>query len=262
MAAGVSSLRKVKAPRTANAGSLSAGDLAHSLDMVEAPNDAGVAITKSRAKGKAGKLNQEIEAPVSSPKIPKQPRARFTVECILQAAESIILTKGYEYATTNYIAQVAGVSIGTVYQYFPRKEAIVAALVETLVVNNSEPVRKFMLTAMHKPLAECMVELIRLVLELRRKSVFLVRRLPREATQVCQDSEQLKPEMFLYSTTYLFFSHHRDEIKVADIEIATHVSTYLCVGVIDAHLEDPSPKLTDEQMIDSLSSTIIKYLTA
>lgn len=262
MAAGVSELRKVKAPRFADAVPLSVADISHATDVETTLHDTGVETTKSRVKAKVGKSNQEIETAALLPKIPKQPRARFTVECILQAAESVILTKGYEYATTNHIAQVAGVSIGTVYQYFPRKEAIVAALVETLVVNNSEPVRKFMLTAMHRPLADCMVELIRLVLQLRKKSVFVVRRIPRDAAQVCQDSEQLRPEMFLYSTTYLFFSNHRDEIKVADIETATHVSTYLCVGVIDAHLEDPAPKLTDEQMIDSLSSAIIKYLTA
>jgi AcrR family transcriptional regulator len=202
-----------------------------------------------------------LEQTTSKRKAPTQPRARVTVDCILQAAELIISKKGYEYATTNYIAQVAGVSIGTVYQYFPRKEAIVAALLENLVVNSTEPVRKYLLASMHRPFAECMPELIRLVLNNRKKSAFLFRRLPRDATKIGEDSEQLTPETFLYSTIHAFFTHHRDEIKIDDIEMAMYVSEYLCVGVINAHLEDPSPKLTDEQMIEHLSSAIIKYLT-
>jgi AcrR family transcriptional regulator len=51
-----------------------------------------------------------------------------TWNAILDAAAQVLLAKGYERATTDRIAERAGVSIGSVYEYFPNKESIFAAL--------------------------------------------------------------------------------------------------------------------------------------
>lgn len=59
---------------------------------------------------------------------PQQARARFTVAAILEAAALVIDDVGWGRASTNRIAERAGVSIGSLYQYFPNKEAILASL--------------------------------------------------------------------------------------------------------------------------------------
>jgi AcrR family transcriptional regulator len=59
---------------------------------------------------------------------PKQRRARETVEAVLDAVVRILKRNGVEGVTTNRVAEVAGVSIGSVYQYFPDKRAIFTAL--------------------------------------------------------------------------------------------------------------------------------------
>lgn len=59
---------------------------------------------------------------------PKQRRARQTVEAVLDAVIRLLKRGGSEAITTNRIAEVAGVSIGSVYQYFPDKRAILTAL--------------------------------------------------------------------------------------------------------------------------------------
>lgn len=51
-----------------------------------------------------------------------------TVDAILDATARVLCTTGYDRASTNRIAQAAGVSVGSLYQYFPSKEALVAAL--------------------------------------------------------------------------------------------------------------------------------------
>jgi len=61
-------------------------------------------------------------------RIPKQARARVTVEAVLDAVVRILKREGARAVTTNRIAEVEGVSIGSVYQYFPDKTAIYAAL--------------------------------------------------------------------------------------------------------------------------------------
>lgn len=63
-------------------------------------------------------------------KVPVQERSRRTVEAILQAASQVLVRCGYKSATTGTIAERAGVSIGTLYQYFPNKESLVASVIE------------------------------------------------------------------------------------------------------------------------------------
>lgn len=59
---------------------------------------------------------------------PKQRRARQTVDAVLDAAVRVLKREGFKALTTNRIAEVAGVSIGSLYQYFPDKGAIFEAL--------------------------------------------------------------------------------------------------------------------------------------
>ena len=61
---------------------------------------------------------------------PRQERARITVEAILEAGAELFGDLGYARTTTNRIAERAGVSIGTLYQYFPGKDAVLARLLE------------------------------------------------------------------------------------------------------------------------------------
>jgi AcrR family transcriptional regulator len=63
-------------------------------------------------------------------KYPAQPRSADTVASILEAAARILERHGFAGYNTNAVAALAGVSIGTLYQYFPNKDALVAALIE------------------------------------------------------------------------------------------------------------------------------------
>jgi AcrR family transcriptional regulator len=63
-------------------------------------------------------------------KEPRQQRSRATVDAILQASAQVFNELGYASTTTDRIAARAGVSIGTLYQYFPSKDALLVALAE------------------------------------------------------------------------------------------------------------------------------------
>ena len=61
---------------------------------------------------------------------PRQARARATFDAVLEAATDVITRTGFAAMTTNAVARRAGVSIGSVYQYFPNKTAILVCLLE------------------------------------------------------------------------------------------------------------------------------------
>ena len=93
-------------------------------------------------------------------KTPRQARSGATVEAILEAAARILETEGLEGYTTNAVARRAGVSIGSLYQYFPNKDAIMAAL----VLESTETVAARMEQTLHdyrsRPVRDCIDAII------------------------------------------------------------------------------------------------------
>ena len=66
-------------------------------------------------------------------KRPLQARSQRTVEVVLKAAAQVFARRGYAGTTTNHIAERAGVSVGSLYEYFPSKDALLVALMEAHV---------------------------------------------------------------------------------------------------------------------------------
>lgn len=69
------------------------------------------------------------QSPAEPRKTPRQARAIATCAAIVEAAARILETGGPESLNTNAIAEIAGVSIGTLYQYYPDKQAVLVALI-------------------------------------------------------------------------------------------------------------------------------------
>lgn len=67
---------------------------------------------------------------VNPRKIPRQARAQATVEAIIVATAQLLTEQGFVNLTTARVAERAGVSIGSLYQYFPNKQGLAAAVVD------------------------------------------------------------------------------------------------------------------------------------
>ncbi len=72
-------------------------------------------------------MPRSVKAPLQPRKRPIQQRSSATVEAILQATIQVLLAEGKERLTTTRVAHRAGVSVGTLYQYFPNKSALLQA---------------------------------------------------------------------------------------------------------------------------------------
>jgi len=106
-----------------------------------------------------------------SPRTPRQLRAAQTVEAIVTAAAQLLVQRGYAAASTNAIAERAGVSIGSLYQYFRHKDDIFGAVVAR---HRQEvtPVVATMLERMSEPDADVVdltLELLRRMAEVNSK---------------------------------------------------------------------------------------------
>src|ERR1700719_2119727 len=93
-------------------------------------------------------------------KSPVQARSTVTVEAIYEATIQVLLSHGAERLTTTRVAERAGVSVGTLYQYFPNKQSLLFAVLEAHFNRVSEVVETTCESAHHKPLDEMIQEMV------------------------------------------------------------------------------------------------------
>jgi AcrR family transcriptional regulator len=115
---------------------------------------------------------------------PAQERAIQTVEVLLDATAVLLETHGYARLSTNKVAEKAGVSIGSLYQYFPNKEALLAALIARYQEEAWKEVAGMLAQHRGEPLENISRALIRHLLHrVERKRAFhqvLMEQVPRE----------------------------------------------------------------------------------
>src|ERR1700754_2302730 len=108
-----------------------------------------------------------MHMPNSSPvlldprKTPVQARSTATVEAIAEATIQVLLSDGVDRLTTTRVAERAGVSVGTLYQYYPNKQSLLFAVLSAHLDKVASTVEAACEQARHKPLAE----MIRTVVE-------------------------------------------------------------------------------------------------
>lgn len=105
-----------------------------------------------------GESNQRTRA-----RVPQQDRSRHKVRLILEAATRILEKDGMDRLTTNATASLAGVSIGTLYQYFPDKEAILDTLADQEFEGMAGRVRASMQDASHQSTQDRVTAMVRAV---------------------------------------------------------------------------------------------------
>jgi hypothetical protein len=108
--------------------------------------------------GKNAKKNSAVFG--FSRKAASQQRSRLTVHAILEATARILIREGFDKASTNRIAEVAGVSVGSLYQYFPGKEAIVAALIDRHNGDVMQTVQHELIEAVNLPMRQAVRKLV------------------------------------------------------------------------------------------------------
>src|SRR5215470_13539456 len=89
-----------------------------------------------------------------------QERSRLTVDVLLDATARVLIKEGYDRASTNRIASVAGVSIGSLYQYFPSKEALVAAVIDRHTQEQMQVTRNALVKLAARPIEVAARELV------------------------------------------------------------------------------------------------------
>ena len=192
-----------------------------------------------------------------------QKRSRLTVKSLLEATARILVREGYDKASTNRIAEVAGVSVGSLYQYFPSKEALVAALIDRHNQQIMQAVRGELADAVNLPMEQAVRKLVAVAVKAHRIDPKLHRVL---AEQIPRVGRLEKLETFNRQNYALFAAYlerHRDEINAVDLGLAA----FVCVTSIEAltHTAVLHHKIVSDEataaLVEATTRLVVGYLT-
>ncbi len=205
-----------------------------------------------------------IRKPRTSPrKLASQERSRLTVNAILDATARVLVKEGYDRASTNRIAAVAGVSIGSLYQYFPSKEALVAAVSERHSHEVLQLMRNVLVKVVARPIELAAREFVSAAVDGHRLNPKLHRVLAEQIPRIGRLESVDLINQNVHALIRGYLDAHRDEIDVADLDVAA----FICVTTVEAlthtavlHRPDVLSDGKAEKFIEEVADLVVRYL--
>lgn len=194
-------------------------------------------------------------------KLPRQQRSRATVDAVLDAAAQILVSEGYEGFNTNRVAERAGVSIGSLYQYFPNKAALLTALRQRHALEMSDLVATCTQGTVHASLKQAIQHVVAGVIAAHRLHPRLHQVLEQEVPRQTQQASPTDWETGLRHQLRGLLAQHREQLAVSDLPTTSLVLIRLVDALVHAALM-PDPQGVPAEAIEREISTVVwRYLT-
>jgi AcrR family transcriptional regulator len=193
-------------------------------------------------------------------KNPTQERSAATVEALLQATARILVKEGYDRASTNRIAEAAGVSVGSLYQYFPSKEALVAALIDHHISSMTRLFEAKMLELAEAPMEVAIRDVIRVMIEAHRIDPQLHQVLVEQVPRLGRLQRIEEVETYARAVVRAYLESRKDQIRPKDLELAAFLMAHVVEAVTHgAVLHEPS-LLESEGLVTETTDLVLRYL--
>ncbi|MEO5757460.1 MAG: TetR/AcrR family transcriptional regulator [Mesorhizobium sp.] len=202
--------------------------------------------------------------PLTKPrKNASQERSRSTVDALVEATARILVRDGFDKASTNRIAEEAGVGIGSLYQYYPSKEALVAAVIDRHNRDIMQVVNAAFAEVASQPIEQAVRRLVAVAIEAHRIDPKLHRVL---AEQIPRTGRLADVEAFGRETYALFRAYledHRDELRAVDLGMAAFVSVTSIEALAHTAVLQGPEKLRDgavRALVEEATRLVAGYL--
>lgn len=194
-------------------------------------------------------------------KSPRQERSRQMVENLIDATERCIARHGLDGTTTPRVAEIAGVSVGSLYQYFGDKEALVDAVVTRQAEWIGRGLRRLPLdeNSTLEDITRITVEFgVALLSDEQGLYAELVRNWHRLPTQRVADQLQ---QFFMELTTAYLLKHHR-VLQMPHLQVKLFVIVNSTLFTLVRLVGQNNPLITPRRVADELVAMITGYLSA
>jgi AcrR family transcriptional regulator len=182
------------------------------------------------------------------------------VEAILTATSRVLVREGYEATTTTRVAEVAGVSIGSLYQYFPSKEALVAGLIDEHIGKILGLLAEATAKLPDAPLPEAVRILIRTVILAHAVDPELHAILTQHFPQVEGFEKVRQLNAHAHALVLAYLQQRSGQLRPQDLELATFILVNCVQAVVSATVLERPQALRDERLVDELAVLAMRFL--
>jgi len=193
-------------------------------------------------------------------KRPRQQRSVATVDAILDATARVLCTTGYDRASTNRIALAAGVSVGSLYQYFPSKEALVAALVERHVAQMTSLVKAKLASVALEPLHVAIRTMIQAMFDAHAVDPRLHKVLIEQVPRVGRLEQVVGVEREVEALVAALLGARRSELRPERIEAVAFVLCNVVEAVTHAAVLAELQPRAIRDVAEELTDMVLRYL--
>ncbi|ASL42250.1 HTH-type transcriptional regulator EthR [Burkholderia sp. AD24] len=164
-------------------------------------------------------------------KAPVQRRSAQTVEAVLEAAARILETQGLVACTTNAVAERAGVSIGSLYQYFPNRDALTVALIERETAQLLVDIESASLVASSRG---CVQAMVRAAVAHQMRRPALARVIDFEERRLPLVERQQRLAELIHAVLMSALTEKPDAPALSDASLVAHDLLAIMHGMVDA----------------------------
>jgi AcrR family transcriptional regulator len=193
-------------------------------------------------------------------KQPRQARSKATVDTILQATSRVLVKQGFDGLSTNAVAAAAGVSIGSLYQYFPNKEALVSALIDRHMEEMNTSILAELTRVAKLPLAEASRCVVELTIRAHSIDPELHRVLTEQVPRVGKLARLRELDEICHRMVAGLLAARREEIAVRDPDLAAFILVSAIESVIHRAALLYPQRLRDPRLVDETTLLVTRYL--
>jgi AcrR family transcriptional regulator len=190
------------------------------------------------------------------PRKPQQQRAKATVDAIVEAGLTLLAQEGPKGTSTRRIAEVAGIGVGSLYEYFSDREAVHQAMFKRIVADAVTTIEPLIPTLVRMSIREAVYELLCKVRELLQKNdnrylhcvhhgVSLVAKYP------------LKPlQKVLMELLMQYVMRHPELMQTRNLPTMGYIYIYGGTFTVIRHLSDPAPPISFDELARGLADMV------
>jgi AcrR family transcriptional regulator len=192
---------------------------------------------------------------------PRQARAQATVDAILEATVLVLNREGLDAASTTRIAEVAGVSVGSLYQYFAHRDAILTALQEREFERAVGMMQELLAEGnLARTPRETVTAVVRGLASLYASAPGLHRVLAIEGLRVAAADRVHAFDLRVIEIIRMFLMATQAPLRRTNLEAAAFVAFQSVRATMLATLLERPPGLSEEDLIDELVDLVLRYL--
>ena len=200
--------------------------------------------------------NKDLE---SQRKSPKQERSKELVNAIYEATVRILPKVGSYQITTKKIAEIAGVSIGSLYQYFPNKEALLGSLMDFMMKETTEKAYRKMDELEGLPLDQFVANFIDFTVDLFLSEKEKIGEIYRRAPELSRIPSLLKLRRESVDRLAKLLRVQRPELNEVDSVRIVFIAANSVLGVIHTMVYDPEQTYSNEEIATELKAMVKAY---